>query len=85
MTTVLMAMSRKLKKEATEKQVEVLLYEEDAKADDEDEVEKGENLADNSRFSKEDEEEAISKNKGLLELMDGGVGVGVNIFKKVCW
>ena len=65
MTTVLMAMRRKLKKEATEKQVEVLLYEEDVKVDDEEEVDKGENLADNPRLSKEEEEEAISKNKGL--------------------
>ena len=63
LTTVLTAMSRKLKKEATEKQVEVLLN--DAK-EDEDEVENEEKLADEAMLSKEEEEEAISNNnKGL--------------------
>ena len=69
--TVLMAMSRKLKKEATEKQVEVLLY--DAKEDEEVEVkEEKEKLA----VAKASiGEEAMSNNKGLWGLMDGVVAI----------
>ena len=68
--TVLMAMSRKLKKEATEKQVEVLLY--DAKEDEDVEV-KEEKLA-VTKFSI-GEEATSNNNKGLWGLMDGVVAI----------
>ena len=69
LTTVLTAMSRKLKKEATEKQVEVLLY--DAKEDEEVEV-KEEKLA-VAKVSIG--EEAMSNNTGLWGLIDGVVAI----------
>ena len=69
--TVLMAMSRKLKKEATEKQVEVLLY--DAKEDEEVEVkEEKEKLA---VVKVSIGEEATSNNMGLWGLMDEVVAI----------
>ena len=69
--TVLMAMSRKLKKEATEKQVEVLLY--DAKEDEEVEAkEEKEKLA---VVKVSIGEEATSNNTGLWGLMDGVVAI----------
>ena len=69
--TVLMAMSRKLKKEATEKQVEVLLY--DAKEDEEVEVKEEKEKLAVAKVSIG--EEATSNNKGLWGLMDGVVAI----------
>ena len=69
--TVLMAMSRKLKKEATEKQVEVLLY--DAKEDEEVEVKEEKEKLAVAKVSIG--EEATSNNTGLWGLMDGVVAI----------
>ena len=69
--TVLMAISRKLKKEATEKQVEVLLY--DAKEDEEVEVKEEKEKLAVAKVSIG--EEAMSNNKGLWGLRDGGVAI----------
>ena len=56
LTTVLTAMSRKLKKEATEKQVEVLLY--DAKEGDEvDNIEEDDNKEEDNNDEVDNEEE----------------------------
>ena len=66
-----MAMSRKLKKEATEKQVEVLLY--DAKEDEEVEVKEEKEKLAVAKVSIG--EEATSNNTGMWGLIDGVVAI----------